>query len=257
MLNGSPLGLPCLLLHPFVYFLRVTSQSFLMLTFLQSQNGPGWACCLNLPAKNVLRMAGSWNVNAAQICFTNGVVERLSNAMEEDSVMDYPISNTTRVFPPLIFDVGNKGDHQMEQLTKRVEQLEKTTQQIQTDVAVLTARSEHFATKADIEKVRAEQGVMRVEIMGELGALEQRIDKKFERMEEKFDQKFDKIDKKFEKIDEKFERIDEKFERVDQRFNQLEDKISAFNNSITWKIMIPTGLLVLAWFVQNIVLKMS
>ncbi|WP_293793161.1 hypothetical protein [uncultured Pantoea sp.] len=171
--------------------------------------------------------------------------------------MDYPISNTSRVFPPLIFDVGNKGDHQMEQLTKRVEQLEKTTQQIQTDVAVLTARSEHFATKADIEKVRAEHGVMRVEIMGELGALEQRIDKKFERMEEKFDQKFDKIDKKFEKIDEKFERIDEKFERVDQRFNQLEDKIAAFNNSITWKIMIPTGLLVLAWFMQNIVLKMS
>ncbi|MGK3137040.1 hypothetical protein ACCX84_14825 [Pantoea trifolii] len=164
--------------------------------------------------------------------------------------MDYPISNTTRVFPLLIFDVGNKGDHQMEQLTKRVEQLEKTTQQIQTDVAVLTARSEHFATKADIEKVRAEQGVMRVEIMGELGALEQRIDKKFERMQ-------DQLNPKFDKIDLIFERIDQKFERIDERFNQLEDKISAFNNSITWKIMIPTGLLVLAWFVQNIVLKMS
>ncbi|MHC2595721.1 hypothetical protein [Pantoea sp. PNT02] len=195
-------------------------------------------------------MAGSWNVNAAQICFTNGVVERLSSAMEEDSVMDYPISTATRVFPPRIFDVGNKGDHQMEQLTKRVEQLEKTTQQIQTDVAVLTARSEHFATKADIEKVRAEQGVMRVEILGELGALEQRIDKKLERME-------DQLNPKFDKIDLIFERIDQRFERIDQRFNQLEDKISAFNNSITWKIMIPTGLLVLAWFVQNIVLKMS
>jgi chromosome segregation ATPase len=154
------------------------------------------------------------------------------------------------VFPPRIFDVGNKGDHQMEQLTKRVEQLEKTTQQIQTDVAVLTARSEHFATKADIEKVRAEQGVMRVEILGELGALEQRIDKKLERME-------DQLNPKFDKIDLIFERIDQRFERIDQRFNQLEDKISAFNNSITWKIMIPTGLLVLAWFVQNIVLKMS
>ncbi|WP_312465107.1 hypothetical protein, partial [Pantoea endophytica] len=177
-------------------------------------------------------MAGSWNVNAAQICFTNGVVERLSSAMEEDSVMDYPIGTATRVFPPRIFDVGNKGDHQMEQLTKRVEQLEKTTQQIQTDVAVLTARSEHFATKADIEKVRAEQGVMRVEILGELGALEQRIDKKLERME-------DQLNPKFDKIDLIFERIDQRFERIDQRFNQLEDKISAFNNSITWKIMIP------------------
>ncbi|KNC08310.1 hypothetical protein AC790_17125 [Pantoea sp. RIT-PI-b] len=157
--------------------------------------------------------------------------------------MDYPISATTRVFPPLIFDVGYKGDRQMEQLTKRVEQLEKTTQQIQMDVAVLTARSEHFATKADIETVRTEQGVMRVEMMGELGALEQRIDKKFERMEEKFELKFDKIDARFE--------------RVDQRFNQLEEKISALNNSLTWKIMLPTCLLVLAWFVQNIVLKMS
>ncbi len=152
----------------------------------------------------------------------------------------------------------------MEQITKRVEQLEKNTQQIQTDVAVLTARSEHFATKADIEKVRAEQGVMRVEIMGELGALEQRIDKKFERMEDQLNPKFDKIDliferieQRFERIDQRFERVDERFERVDQRFNQLEDKISAFNDSITWKIMIPTGLLVLAWFVQNIVLKMS
>jgi len=168
--------------------------------------------------------------------------------MEEDSVMDYPIGTATRVFPPRIFDVGNKGDHQMEQLTKRVEQLEKTTQQIQTDVAVLTARSEHFATKADIEKVRAEQGVMRVEILGELGALEQRIDKKLERME-------DQLNPKFDKIDLIFERIDQRFERIDQRFNQLEDKISAFNNSITWKIMIPTGLLVLAWFVQNIVFE--
>ncbi|WP_345829196.1 hypothetical protein AAGR08_06685 [Pantoea sp. BRR-3P] len=153
--------------------------------------------------------------------------------------MDYPISNTTRVFRPLIFDLGNKGDHQMEQLTKRVEQLEKTTQQIQMDVAVLTARSEHFATKADIETVRTEQGVMRFEIMGELGELEKRIDIKFERI----DKKFDKIDKKFDKVDEKF--------------TQLNDKISQLNNSLTWKIMLPTCLLVLAWFVQNIVLKMS
>jgi len=183
--------------------------------------------------------------------------------MEKDSVMDYPISNTTRVFRPLIFDLGNKGDHQMEQLTKRVEQLEKTTQQIQMDVAVLTARSEHFATKADIETVRTEQAVMRFEIMGELGELEKRIDIKFARMEEKFEQRFDKvdkkfdsIDKKFERIDEKFERIDEKFEKVDERFNQLNDKISQLNNSLTWKIMLPTCLLVLAWFVQNMVLKM-
>ncbi|MBA0034988.1 hypothetical protein HS962_01860 [Pantoea sp. BIGb0393] len=145
----------------------------------------------------------------------------------------------------------------MEQLTKRVEQLEKTTQQIQMDVAVLTARSEHFATKADIETVRTEQAVMRFEIMGELGELEKRIDKKFERMEEKFDQRFDNADKKFDSIDKKFERIDKKFDKVDERFNQLNDKISQLNNSLTWKIMLPTCLLVLAWFVQNIVLKMS
>jgi predicted TIM-barrel fold metal-dependent hydrolase len=158
--------------------------------------------------------------------------------MEEDSVMDYPISTTTRVFPPLIVDVGNQGDHDMEQLAKRVEQLDKTTQKIQMDVAVLAARSESFATKADIESVRTEQGVMRLEIMAELGQLENRIDKKFDRIEEKFDAKFDKVDEKFERMENKF----------DRKFAQLNDRL-------TWSIMVPALLAVLAWFVKTAVLK--
>lgn len=152
--------------------------------------------------------------------------------------MDYPISTTTRVFPPLIVDVGNQGDHDMEQLAKRVEQLDKTTQKIQMDVAVLAARSESFATKADIESVRTEQGVMRLEIMAELGQLENRIDKKFDRIEEKFDAKFDKVDEKFERMENKF----------DRKFAQLNDRL-------TWSIMVPALLAVLAWFVKTAVLK--
>lgn len=167
--------------------------------------------------------------------------------MEEDSVMDYPISNTTRVFPPLIFDVGNKGDHQMEQLTKRVEQLEKTTQWVQKDVAILLARSEYFATKvglevltarlenfatkADLEcvknELKTEQAGMRVEILGELGKLENRIDKKFEKMDLKFDKQFEKVDQKFDSL----------------------------NDRLTWSIMVPAVAAILIWFVKDIVLK--
>jgi ribosome-binding ATPase YchF (GTP1/OBG family) len=158
--------------------------------------------------------------------------------MEEDSVMDYPISTTTRVFPPPIVDVGNQGDQDMEQLAKRVEQLDKTTQKIQMDVAVLAARSESIVTKADIESVRTEQGVMRLEIMAELGQLENRIDKKFDRIEEKFDAKFDKVDEKFERMENKF----------DRKFAQLNDRL-------TWSIMVPALLAVLAWFVKTAVLK--
>lgn len=152
--------------------------------------------------------------------------------------MDYPISTTTRVFPPLIVDVGNQGDHDMEQLAKRVEPLDKTTQKIQMDVAVLAARSESIATKPDIESVRTEQGVMRLEIMAELGQLENRIDKKFDRIEEKFDAKFDKVDEKFERMENKF----------DRKFAQLNDRL-------TWSIMVPALLAVLAWFVKTAVLK--
>ena len=143
---------------------------------------------------------------------------------------------------PLIDFASNRGDLKMEELTKRVGMLEKHTQQIQQDVAVLTARSENFATKDD------------------LGQLELRIDGKFEKMERRFDDKLEKlelrIDDKLEKmeqrIDVKFERMDEKFEK---KFVRIDEKFEKLNDRLTWSIMVPAILAVLAWFVKDLVVK--
>ncbi len=70
----------------------------------------------------------------------------------------------------------------MVRLTQHVEQLANTTQLLQQDVAVLTARFENFATRADVERVRTEQGLMCNKLMNEIGQVEKRIDKKFERL---------------------------------------------------------------------------
>ncbi len=69
--------------------------------------------------------------------------------------MEYAM-RTAPFLPPLIYVVRNIGDSKMEELTQRVGLLEKTTHQIQQDVAVLTARSENFATKSDIGTLRTE-----------------------------------------------------------------------------------------------------
>ncbi|RVU75359.1 hypothetical protein [Pantoea dispersa] len=73
----------------------------------------------------------------------------------------------------------------MVRLTQHVEQLANTTQLLQQDVAVLTARFENFATRADVERVRTEQGLMCNQLMNELGQVEKRIDKKFERLNDR------------------------------------------------------------------------
>ncbi|MBK0094676.1 hypothetical protein IBT49_01700 [Erwinia sp. S63] len=170
----------------------------------------------------------------------------------------------------------------MEELTQRVGLLEKTTHQIQQDVAVLTARSENFATKADI-------GTLRTELLGEMGQSEKRSDGKFEKMALHFDDKLggmarhfddklgkmalhfddkleklelridDKLDKMEQRIDLKFERMDEKFEkkfvRIDERFEKLNVKFEKLNDRLTWSIMVPAILAVLAWFVKDLLVK--
>lgn len=118
----------------------------------------------------------------------------------------------------------------MDNLEQRVERLEKDTQQIKLDLAVLTSRSENFATKADVAELKAE-------LVQEIVASEVRTNAKFER-----------IDEKFQRIDEKFERIDEKFERIDKRFDDL-------NNRILWTLMVPALTAILLWFVKTAILK--
>ncbi|KAA8668520.1 hypothetical protein [Pantoea dispersa] len=73
----------------------------------------------------------------------------------------------------------------MVRLTQHVEQLANTTRLLQQDVAVLTARFENFATRADVERVRTEQGLMCNQLMNEIGQVEKRIDKKFERLNDR------------------------------------------------------------------------
>lgn len=73
----------------------------------------------------------------------------------------------------------------MVRLTQHVEQLTNSTQLLQQDVAVLTARFENLATRADVERVRTEQGLMCNQLMNEIGQVEKRIDKKFERLNDR------------------------------------------------------------------------
>ncbi len=73
----------------------------------------------------------------------------------------------------------------MVRLTQHVEQLANTTQLLQQDVAVLTARFENLATRADVERVRTEQGLMCNQLMNEIGQVEKRIDKKFEQLNDR------------------------------------------------------------------------
>ncbi|MCW0319693.1 MULTISPECIES: hypothetical protein [Pantoea] len=73
----------------------------------------------------------------------------------------------------------------MVRLTQHVEQLANTTRLLQQDVAVLTARFENLATRADVERVRTEQGLMCNQLMNEIGQVEKRIDKKFERLNDR------------------------------------------------------------------------
>jgi len=122
----------------------------------------------------------------------------------------------------------------MEKLTKRIDGLERTTRLLQQDVAVLTAQAEHIATKADIADLRTEQGLLHLELIGEIGQLERRVDNKFVQMERKFEARFENIDRKFDNIDMRFDRL---------------------NDRLTWSIMVPAILAVLAWFVKVAVLK--
>jgi len=102
--------------------------------------------------------------------------------LKKDKIMDYPVCTLSHRLPPRLLALRNQGAPLMVRLTQHVEQLANTTQLLQQDVAVLTARFENFATRADVERVRTEQGLMCNQLMNEIGQVEKRIDKKFERL---------------------------------------------------------------------------
>lgn len=130
---------------------------------------------------------------------------------------------------------GNGGG--MDNLTRRVEHLEQDSHQIKIDLGILTARSESFATKADVESVRTEvQGVraevhgVRAEVQG-VRAEGQSIRAEVQSVRAELIQELAALEV-----------------RTNNRFDAL-------NAKITWTLLVPAILAVLAWFVKEAVLK--
>jgi len=150
----------------------------------------------------------------------------------------------------------------MERLTQRVERLELDTHQIKSDLAVLTERSQNFATRTDVEVLHTEQLKLRCEMhegFAQTAVQFARIDEKFVRIDERFeriDERFGQIDAKLERMDKRFERMDEKFERIDMKFERVDEKFDRLNDRITWTLMVPAILAVLGWLVKEVLVKM-
>ncbi len=150
----------------------------------------------------------------------------------------------------------------MERLTKRVERLELDTHQIKTDLAILTERSQNFATKTDVEGLRTDQFRLRCEMLegfAQTAAQFARIDERFARVSDwtgQADTNFAAIDKQFERVHEQFKCVDEKFERIHERFERVDEKFDRLNDRITWTLLVPAVLAVLGWLAREFMVNM-
>lgn len=164
--------------------------------------------------------------------------------------MERPLSTLPHYLPPLLRPLRQPGGANMERLTRRVDRLEQHTQQIKSDLAVLTERSQNFATKTDVEGLRTDQFRLRCEMLegfAQTSAQFARSDERFARVSDwtvQADSNFAAIDRQFERINKQFERVDEKFARVDEKFDRLNDRI-------TWTLMVPAVLAVLGWLARE------
>ena len=125
----------------------------------------------------------------------------------------------------------------MDNLTRRVEHLEQDSHQIKIDLGILTARSESFATKADVESVRTEVQGVRAEVHG-VRAEGQSIRAEVQSV-------------RAEVQNVRAELIQE-LAALEVRTN---NRFDALNAKITWTLLVPAILAVLAWFVKEAVLK--
>lgn len=130
---------------------------------------------------------------------------------------------------------GNGGG--MDNSTRRVEHLEQDSHQIKIDLGILTARSESFATKADVESVRTEVQGVRAEVHG-VRAEGQSIRAEVQSV-------------RAEVQSVRAELIQE-LAALEVRTN---NRFDALNAKITWTLLVPAILAVLAWFVKEAVLK--
>ena len=135
--------------------------------------------------------------------------------------MEHSLNPEPRYLPPLLLPLRQPGGNKMERLTKRVDRLEQDTHQIKTDLAVLTERSQNFATKADVEGLRTDQFKLRCEMLEGFARLETqtaaqfaRHDKSFARIEKQTAEQFARIEKQ---TAEQFARHDTSFARIEKQ----------------------------------------
>jgi len=144
----------------------------------------------------------------------------------------------------------------MERLTKRVDRLEQDTHQIKTDLAVLTERSQNFATKADVEGLRTDQFKLRCEMLEGFARIEKQTAEQFARHEKQTAGQFARIDAKFARIDEWTKRADENFVAIDDKFKRIDERFDRLNERMTWTLLVPAVLAVLGWLAREFWLKM-
>ena len=210
--------------------------------------------------------------------------------------MEHSLNPEPRYLPPLLLPLRQPGGNKMERLTKRVDRLEQDTHQIKTDLAVLTERSQNFATKADVEGLRTDQFKLRCEMLEGFARLETqtaaqfaRHDKSFARIEKQTAEQFARIEKqtaeqfariekqtaeqfarsekqtaeqfaridtKFARIDEWTKRADENFVSIDEKFKRIDERFDRLNDRMTWTLLVPAVLAVLGWLAREFWLKM-
>jgi len=83
-------------------------------------------------------------------------------------------------------------------------------------IVVLPVLSFANLTKDDLKEIRS---IVKEEVKAEVGALEKKMDAKFEAV----DKRFEAVDKRFEMLqhnmDKRFEQMDKRFEQMDKRFD--------------------------------------
>lgn len=161
---------------------------------------------------------------------------------------------------------GNGGD--MDNLTRRVEQLEKDTNQIRLDVTVLTTRSENFATKTDIETLRTEMatgyGTLRAEITAGDGSLRAEMAEGFGNLRAEMTENQGKVNTEFEKL-----RTEQQVmcaalsEKIEVASATASKELGTFKGALFWKIGLPIfGVLIagfgsVVWAIAWAVIKMT
>jgi len=151
---------------------------------------------------------------------------------------------------------GNGGG--MDNSTRRVEHLEQDSHQIKIDLGILTARSESFATKADVESVRTEVQGVRAEVQGVRAEVQGvRAEVHGVRAE------VQGVRAEVQGVRAEGQSIRAEVQSVRaeliQELAALEvrtnNRFDALNAKITWTLLVPAILAVLAWFVKEAVLK--